>query len=252
MSGSLKIAAVCCTYKRPEALRNLLGCFLAQDYENRELVILDDAGQYDDQRGDRWRLVSVPDRYPTLGEKRNAAAALVSDDVDAMAVWDDDDVYLPWALSACVAGLKQARWVRPGKILIARGGVLRQYKTWNGDSRCKLFHASWAFDRKLFHEMHGYGKVSNGEDQAFAKRLVMYGVKDADPLALGYRPYAVISWDHVPEGVAPKLSWMEAGSWKRLAELPSPYIPGMIDAKEPDWFDYRSPEILPQEFPRPF
>jgi len=26
----------------------------------------------------------------------------------------------------------------------------------------------------------------------------------------------------------------------------------MIDAKEPDWFDYRSPEILPQEFPRPF
>ena len=65
----MKIAAVCVTYLRPVGLGRMLACFLQQDYPDRELVILDDAGQYDDQEGDRWRLVSVSKRYPTLGEK---------------------------------------------------------------------------------------------------------------------------------------------------------------------------------------
>ena len=57
------------------AARQMLRCFLAQDYPHRELLILDDASQYADQSGDRWRLVSVRRRFATLGEKRNAAAA---------------------------------------------------------------------------------------------------------------------------------------------------------------------------------
>jgi hypothetical protein len=60
----MKLAAVTITYKRPQQLAALIGCFLAQDHPDRELVILDDAGQYDNQEGDGWRLVSVPDRYP--------------------------------------------------------------------------------------------------------------------------------------------------------------------------------------------
>ena len=114
----MKIAAVCCTYLRPRQLGRLIQCFLRQDYPagRRELVILDDAGQYNDQRGDGWRLVSVDRRFPSLGEKRNAAAAMVSDDVDALAPWDDDDQYLPWALSASVAALELAPWSRPSVV----------------------------------------------------------------------------------------------------------------------------------------
>ena len=104
----MKIAAVCCTYLRPKHLGWLIKCFLEQDYADRELVILDDADQYDNQRGDGWELVSVRRRFRSLGEKRNAAIAMTSSDADALAVWDDDDLYLPWALSASVAALEAA------------------------------------------------------------------------------------------------------------------------------------------------
>ena len=56
----MKIAAVCCTYLRPKHLGWLIKCFLEQDYADRELLILDDAGQYDSQEGDRWRLIDLP------------------------------------------------------------------------------------------------------------------------------------------------------------------------------------------------
>jgi glycosyltransferase involved in cell wall biosynthesis len=131
----MKIAAVCCTYLRPKALGRLIHCFLQQDYPKRELIILDDAGQYDNQQGDRWRLISVNSRFPTLGEKRNAAVALVADDVEALAVWDDDDLYLPWALRACAEALRVAPWSRPSIVLHPhKNGSLTQHKT------CGLFH----------------------------------------------------------------------------------------------------------------
>ena len=87
----------------------------------RELVILDDAGQYENQSGPRWRLISTTKRFPTLGEKRNAAAALVGDGVDALAVWDDDDFYLPWALSASAAALAGPRGRGPSLVLHPQG-----------------------------------------------------------------------------------------------------------------------------------
>ena len=102
----MKIAAICCTYKRPKELANVIACFESQDYDDRELIILDDADQYQSQEGDRWRLISTQQRFRTLGEKRNASAALVSPEVDAYCVWDDDDVYLPWHMSAAVKTLQ--------------------------------------------------------------------------------------------------------------------------------------------------
>ena len=93
----MKLAALCCTYLRPDGLGQLIECFNRQDYplELRELVILDDAGQYENQSGDGWRLVSIPSRFRSLGEKRNACAALASPDVEGFLVADDDDIYLP-------------------------------------------------------------------------------------------------------------------------------------------------------------
>ena len=66
----MKLAAICCTYKRPALLAEAMECFLRQDYpgELRELIVLDDAGQYDNQKGEGWRLDSVPWRFRTLGK----------------------------------------------------------------------------------------------------------------------------------------------------------------------------------------
>ena len=184
----MKIAAVCCTYHRPRHLGYLIKCFLEQDYpkSHRELVILDDADQYESQQGDGWRLVSVAQRYATLGEKRNAAARLVSPDVEALAVWDDDDLYLPWALRASAAALREAPWSRPSLVLHSRAdGALRQHETGG------LFHGGWAYAREAFHRLGGYAAVNNGEDQDFARRLMQAGIPWADPIALGFPPFYV-------------------------------------------------------------
>ena len=49
--------------------------FLRQDYLRKELVILNDTpGQVIEFDHPRVKIINWPERYPTLGEKRNAAA----------------------------------------------------------------------------------------------------------------------------------------------------------------------------------
>ena len=206
----MKIAAVCCTYLRPKTLGQVIRCFERQDYADRELVILDDAGQYEPAAGDRWRLVSVGKRFATLGEKRNAAAAYVSDDVEALAVWDDDDLYLPWALTASVAALGQAAWSRPSVVLHPQpDGTLRQHRTGG------LYHGGWAYRREVFDRCGGYPAMNNGEDQALAARLVRAGTPQADPIGLGFRPFYIYVWGSEPAPVVhgPERIRNRSGRW---------------------------------------
>jgi hypothetical protein len=253
----MKIAAVTVTYKRPVQVGRMLACFLAQDYPNRELVILDDAGQHQSQQGDRWRLVSVRRRYPTLGAKRNAATALISPDCDAVAVWDDDDCYLPWALSASVAALNGADWSRPGQVLHAApdgSGRLTAHLTWTNDPAGKLYHAAWAFRRETLRRIGGYcQRLSNGEDQELMQRLLTANTREADPCQLGFAPFLVCSWGQGPwsvPGEAPKLSWAGRHGYQQMAALPAGEA-----ALRPTWptfFDLQRPNIVPGVRPRKF
>jgi len=240
----MNVAAVCCTFLRPAQLGHLIHCFLKQDYpvEKRELVILDDAGQYENQQGDRWRLISVRNRYATLGEKRNAAAALVSRDVEALAVWDDDDLYLPWALRACVAALKLAPWSRPSLVLHPReDGSLRQHQTGG------LFHGGWAYLRKVFQQVGGYPAENNGEDQAFARRLQRAGATETDPIRLGLQPFYVYPW-RTSHGW--HLSGMGPHGYRWLGGLRA--ARGRLVITPPPNLDLACPKILPGVFPRMF
>jgi hypothetical protein len=253
----MKIAAVTVTYKRPVQLGRMLACFLAQDYADRELVILDDAGQYANQEGDRWRLVSVEGRYPTLGAKRNAAARLVSPGAAAIAVWDDDDCYLPWALRASMAALRRAAWSRPGRVLHAAtdgSGRLFQHRTWANGSRRKLFHAAWAFRRETFNEIGGYSPALNsGEDQQLMRRLERARTSEADPCRLGFAPFLVCSWGEGPwsvPGEAPKLSWSGGRAYQRWAVLPQ--APATLRPTRPTFFDLDRPHVVPGIRPRRF
>ncbi len=239
----MKIAAVCCTYLRPEQLGRMIRCFELQDYpaELRQLVILDDAGQYDDRCGDRWRLVSTDRRYNTLGEKRNAAAELVDDDVEALAVWDDDDLYLPWALRASVAALQIAPWSRPSVVLHpGRNGSLSRHATGG------LFHGGWAYTRAAFRQVGGYPAVNNGEDQALAGRLKEAGVPQADPIELGFQPFYIYPWSTGQW----HLSSMGRRGYQRLGVMRGKKtVPMIVD---PPNIDLRSPKILPGVRPRMF
>lgn len=193
----MKIAAVCVTWNRPELLGRLVGCFEAQDYPDRELLILDDAGQYGDRRGDRWRLISIPHRWKTLGQKRNAAIGLTSSDVDAYAVWDDDDCYFPFALSACVRALGHVAcpWMQSRVICEQENGRLRQYRTADRRGCWPAYHSGWAYRRDVFEVLKGYPHdESNGEDWLFQKEMKAAHGDSADCICPEYpRPFLVYS-----------------------------------------------------------
>ena len=205
----MKIAVVCVTYNRPRQLGQMIRCFERQDYTPRELVILDDAGQYEATEGFGWRLVSTSERFSTLGKKRNAAARLVARDTEALAVWDDDDLYMPWALRASVTALERADWSRPSLVLHPRpDGLLRQHRT-DG-----LFHSGWAYRRDAFDRAGGYPAVNNGEDQGLAGRFDRLGAAEADPLTLGFPPFLVYPWSG-----GMHLSWVGSRGYKNWERL---------------------------------
>jgi hypothetical protein len=248
----MKIAVCCCTYHRPKQLGHLIHCFEAQDYPHREMVILDDAGQYGNQTGDRWRLVSVARRFPSLADKRNAVAGLVSPETEVFAIWDDDDLYLPWALSAHAAALAEAEWSRPSLVLHPledrHGWTFRQHQTGG------LYHGGWAYTRRAFAAVGGYPAGYSGpEDRELMLRLERAGVSQADPIVLGFRPAYVYCWG---QGSGYHISGMLSGrdrgeaAWRKLGRyLVRPAVP---TPGPPPWFDLLHPVILPGVLPRPF
>jgi len=203
----MKLAALCCTYLRPEGLGQLIECFLRQEYprELRELVILDDAGQYENQTGDGWRLVSIPCRFRSLGEKRNACAALASPDVEGFLVADDDDIYFPHWLRTHAEALRRADWSHPGLVLLEHGDGLRECDTGG------LYHGGWAFRREAFYRVRGYGPHNNGEDQELADRLGAAGVTQCDPCEFA-PPFYIYRYDNSSY----HLSYMDDHGYREL------------------------------------
>jgi glycosyltransferase involved in cell wall biosynthesis len=187
----MKLAALCCTYRRPHLLGQLIESFLRQNYprELRELVILDDAGQYENREGDRWRLISIPRRFHSLGEKRNACAALASPDAEGFLVADDDDIYLPHWFSTQAEALKRADWSRPSLVLLEHGEGLKEHESGG------LYHGGWALRREAFYRVRGYAAMNNGEDQELAGRLVAAGVTQCDPSRLA-PPFYIYRYDN--------------------------------------------------------
>ena len=223
----MKLAALCCTFRRPHTLGQLVESFLRQDYpsELRELVILDDAGQYENQSGDGWRLVSIPTRFRSLGEKRNACAALASPDVDGFLVADDDDIYLPHWFRATADALAKADWSRPGLVLLEDGDGFREVESEG------LYHGGWAFRKDAFYRVRGYGPHNNGEDQELAGRLHKAGVTVHDPCE-HHEPFYIYRYDNSSY----HLSYMDDAGYRELGD-------GEVTKTQvqPGWFrDYAS------------
>jgi len=182
-----KIAWVCCTYLRPKYLGHLIHCFLEQDYprELRSLVILDDAGQFENQAGDGWKLFSIPGRFATLGQKRNAAAALVPPDVQFFSPVDDDDFQMPHAMSASAKALDNADFSIPGFVYQEmQPGQFEKVKQAG-------HHGSWAYRRWMFEKVSGYPAITVNEDGGLKHKMEESGAIFADPIDLGYEPYTI-------------------------------------------------------------
>lgn len=158
------LSCLCPTFRRPELLADSVACFEALDYplDKRELLILDDAGQYPDQpAGPSWQIISIDRRFATLGEKRNTLAALARRDAEALVIWDDDDVYLPWTLRAHAWALQHAPVSHPQFIFCENDDGSLGIK----NTLQRGFQASQAIRRELYRRVGGYPAGNSAVDQ---------------------------------------------------------------------------------------
>lgn len=173
-SGSVKIALLTITWKRPRLLGRLIECFQRQTHDDREMIILDDGGDYLDQpSGDRWRIVSIDRRFHSLGSKRNACAALASPDVDGFLICDDDDFLFPWALAATSHALEKGAWAQPREVYewIRDGSALVRQETFSRQRPNYIdYHSGWSYRRSTFEAINGY-PISGEEDNPVRDRL---------------------------------------------------------------------------------
>ncbi len=210
------------TYLRPALLANAIACFERQSYpaDRRELIVLDDAGQYPTQpSGPGWRIVSIDRRFTTYGEKVNAAVGLVDRDTDALILWDDDDAYASWHLETHARLIAEgADWSHPSAVYVEGGDGALSRKPTGG-----LFPASAAFSREAFVAVGGFPAENNGADQSFYRRL-RGRTGPRDPLRPGDRPSYIYRW---ADTGSYHLSAMGAGGYD------SPQMAKLAAAAEP-------------------
>jgi glycosyltransferase involved in cell wall biosynthesis len=113
------VSCIMPTGGRRAFVRRSLACFARQDYDRRELVIVDDGeSPVADLAGTdpRVRYLRL-EKTLTLGEKRNRACELARGEL--IAHWDDDDWYAPYRLSTQVARLlaREADMCGPRRVL---------------------------------------------------------------------------------------------------------------------------------------
>ena len=163
------ISCIMPTYGRPDYVNESVAMFLAQDYPHKELIILNDcvgqqfAGEFPDVR-----IINYDCRFRSLGEKRNACIRLAKGSV--IAIWDDDDVYLPWRLLHSWSEMDRlgTPFYRPAEFWAYWGDEnLHDNQSVPG----WLSHAWVMFRKELWEKVGGYPAADVGEDAQFFERI---------------------------------------------------------------------------------
>jgi glycosyltransferase involved in cell wall biosynthesis len=159
------VSCQCITYGRTTLLDEAVESFLRQDYAGeKELVILNDYADLTlecDVPG--VKVINVPYRLRTVGEKRNACVAFCSADI--IFPWDDDDIHLPHRISYSLQQMKNHRYFKSSKLWYWRNGTL------NPTPKTAVAHAMGCWSREFFDEVHGYPHMQSGHDMALEERF---------------------------------------------------------------------------------
>lgn len=226
-----KISCLCPTFRRPKVVANAVACFLMQDFDDSELIVLDDEGDFiPGEIAGRVKIVSFPFRFRTLPEKFNACAGLGSGDAEFLIVWEDDDIYFPPHISNHVAVLSETADISvTGKLYDEKGD--------GGNIRVRdnniSFHSGWGYRRDFFDLIDGY-KITKGlnfDSQTFQKFIDNGAEHDSTPEAS--HVYTWLSTGYT-NGSALHGEKVESGDWYEAAgELPYPDKPAQPIKLEP-------------------
>jgi glycosyltransferase involved in cell wall biosynthesis len=174
------VSCLCPTYGRVALLEEAIEAFLRQDYPGeKELIVLNDYAQqtliFDHPQ---VRIINLPTRCHSVGEKYKMAAALASHDL--LFVWHDDDIYLPHRLSYSVAHLDPTiSFFKADQAWFWNAGVLT-------GPQANLFHGGSCWRRELFTQVQGYPHIDNGYDAEFEQlcRAVAPSALRTEPIKL--------------------------------------------------------------------
>jgi glycosyltransferase involved in cell wall biosynthesis len=155
------------THNRRRFVAQSIAYFQRQDYEHRELVVLDDG---DDRVADlipadpRIRYVPLDERL-VLGEKRNRACELARGEI--VVHWDDDDWHAPHRLSYQVAELERhgAALCGTGKVLYLEPAASRAW-LYESPATRRRWISGLGYRKELWRE-NRFAHVAVGEDTRF-------------------------------------------------------------------------------------
>jgi glycosyltransferase involved in cell wall biosynthesis len=213
-----RVSCICPTYGRPPDYQHLLeeaiAAFLRQTYPNKELIVVNDCSAQElicDAPG--VRVVNMPERFPSLGDKYNAAIALSTGEL--LAPWEDDDISLPWRLSLSVERLGEADYFNPRRYWFLDGDGL------HADRSLGVGHNQSLFRRAAFDTVGGYLAISGPQDyeldRAFRCRVRCVGEPSTgqDEL-LTSEWYYVYRWGvqpwHLSSSTSPEAFYRDIGS----------------------------------------
>lgn len=137
MNQNPKITAVMCTYGRFTCVERAMNCFLAQTYQNKELIIYntDADDPYMDDACDLTPygivLINNDTDFETGTDYTNVGAirrdALKFAGGSHVVTWDDDDIFLPHFMSQAVDRMEETRLpsFKPEMSFFYSGGSLR-------------------------------------------------------------------------------------------------------------------------------
>jgi glycosyltransferase involved in cell wall biosynthesis len=162
------VSCICATYNRPPSHQHLpeeaIASFLRQSYPNKELIVLNDCpGQELVCDAPGVRVINVPERFPTLGDKHNFAIGLARGEL--LAPWDDDDISLPWRLSLSVERLGDADYFNPKRFWFIVIEELQPEPVTNIGHNLSLFR------RGAYEAVGRYPAIGSGVDLALDTAL---------------------------------------------------------------------------------
>lgn len=187
ISHDLEMPLVSCimpTYNRRPYIERAIGCFLDQDYSNRELIVVDDGTDVindllpADHRVRYFRL----DKKLSTGAKRNYACQQARGQI--IVHWDDDDWYPAWRVTKQVNELQKGDTLISGSSRVYYHDPSRQlaweYVYKNGNSKWVAGN-TLAYQASLWNR-HQFQDIQIGEDSRFVWNISSDKINDiADP-----------------------------------------------------------------------
>lgn len=166
------VTCVCLTTypKRASMLPDALRSYRHQDYPAKELLVVNDGSPLASVVQD-VRVVNLPDRTEswTIGEKRNVGIREAHGEF--LAVWDDDDLSLPWRLKSQVqvAIEHNADCVLTDNLYVSDEN-LNLVGSCNRGIR-NIVYASALIRRNAMVRAGGYDRTNYGEDVGLVSRI---------------------------------------------------------------------------------